>query len=109
MLEIRNYIRGEWIVLREGRELELRNPANLDEILSRGYLASKSHAEAAITAAAAALPEWSRTSAPKRGEIVERAADILKNELNDVARLLTREEGKTLGDARGEVYRAYNV
>jgi aldehyde dehydrogenase (NAD+) len=109
MLEIRNYIRGEWIVLREGRELELRNPANLDEILSRGYLASKSHAEAAITAAAAALPEWSRTPAPKRGEIVERAADILKNELDDVARLLTREEGKTLGDARGEVYRAYNV
>src|SRR5579872_4545989 len=108
MLEIRNYIRGEWLVLREGRELELRNPADLDEVLARGYLASKYHAEAAIEAASKALPDWAHTPAPKRGEIVERAGDLLKNELDDVARLLTREEGKTLADAKGEVYRAYN-
>src|SRR5215467_9594212 len=109
MLEVRNYIRGEWHVLREGRRLEVRNPANLDELLGSGYLASKKHADAAITAASDALSDWARMPAPKRGEIVERAADILKTELEDVARLLTREEGKTLADAKGEVYRAYNV
>src|SRR5207237_979199 len=95
--------------LREGRDIELRNPANLDEVLGAGYLASKRHAEAAIAAASDTLSDWSGMPAPKRGEIVERAADILKGELDDVARLLTREEGKTLADARGEVYRAYNV
>lgn len=109
MLEVRNYIRGEWLALREGRELEVRNPANLDEVLGAGYLASKQHAEAAIAAASDALGSWSRMPAPKRGEIVEHAADILKSELEDVARLLTREEGKTFADAKGEVYRAYNV
>jgi len=109
MLEVRNYIRGEWLSLRGGRELEVRNPANLDEILGRGYLASAAHADAAITAANTALHEWAGMPAPKRGEIVERAGDILKAEMDDVARLLTREEGKTFTDAKGEVYRAYNV
>jgi aldehyde dehydrogenase (NAD+) len=109
MLDIRNYIRGEWLALREGRELELRNPADLDEVLARGHLAGKEYAEAAIVAASKALPDWSGMPAPKRGEIVERAADILKTELDDIARLLTREEGKTFVEAKGEVYRAYNV
>jgi len=66
-------------------------------------------AEAAITAASEAFNAWARLPVPKRGEIVERAADILRAEMDDVARLLTREEGKTFADARGEVYRAYNV
>ena len=109
MLEVRSYIRGEWISPKEGREIEIRNPANLDEVLGKGRLASAAHGEGAIAAAAAALPEWAGMPAPKRGEIVERAADILKNELDDFARLVTQEEGKTLSDARGEVYRAYNV
>src|SRR5262245_104363 len=109
MLDVRNYIRGEWLVLREGRDIEVRNPANLDEVLGRGYLASKAHAEAAIAAASDALPAWARLPAPKRGEIVERAGDILKAEIDDVARLLTQEEGKTFTDAKGEVYRACNV
>ncbi len=109
MLEIRNYIRGEWISVREGREIEVRNPADQDEVIGKGFLASRREAETAIAAAGEALPAWSRMPAPKRGEIVERAADLLRAEQDDVARLLTREEGKTFADARGEIYRAYNV
>ena len=109
MLEVRNYIRGEWLTLREGREIEVRNPANLDEVLGRGRLASSTHADAAISAAANALSAWAGMPAPKRGEIVEKAGDILKSELDDVAKLLTQEEGKTFVEAKGEVYRAYNV
>jgi len=109
MIEVRNYIRGEWISIRQGREIELRNPADQDEIVGKGYLASAREAEAAIAAASEALPAWSRMPAPKRGEIVERAADLLRAEQDDVARLLTREEGKTVAEAKGEIYRAYNV
>src|SRR5438093_5165201 len=109
MIEIRNYIRGEWIAIRQGREIEIRNPADQDELVGKGYLASAREAEAAVAAAAEALPAWSRMTAPKRGEIVERAGDLLRAEQDDVARLLTREEGKTFVDAKGEVYRAYNV
>src|SRR5437867_11559256 len=109
MTDVRNFIRGEWISKREGREIEVRNPADQDELLGKGILASAREAEAAIAAASEALPAWARMPAPKRGEIVERAADLLRAEQEEVARLLTREEGKTLADAKGEIYRAYNV
>src|SRR2546422_7017403 len=109
MLEVRNYIRGEWIPVRKGRKSEFQTPADQDEVIGKGFLASRREAETAIAVAGEALPAWSRMPAPKRGEIVERAADLLRAEQDDVARLLTREEGKTFADARGEIYRAYNV
>ena len=109
MIEVRNYIRGEWISIRSGREIEVRNPADQNELIGKGYLASVREAEAAVAAALEALPAWSRMPAPKRGEIVELAADLLRSEQDDVARLLTREEGKTVAEAKGEIYRAYNV
>jgi aldehyde dehydrogenase (NAD+) len=109
MIEVRNYIRGEWISVQRGREVEVRNPANQDEIIGKGFLASRGEAEAALAAASDALPSWSRMPAPKRGEIIERAADLLRAEQDEVARLLTREEGKTVAEAKGEIYRAYNV
>jgi acyl-CoA reductase-like NAD-dependent aldehyde dehydrogenase len=109
MTEVRNYIRGEWISVRQGREIEVRNPADQDEVLGKGFLASPREAEAAIAAAHEALPAWARMPAPRRGEIVERAADLLRAEQDEVARLLTREEGKTFSEAKGEIYRAYNV
>src|SRR5499433_664522 len=109
MIEVRNYIRGEWSSVRQGREIEVRNPADQDELIGKGYLASPREAEAALAAASEAFPGWSRMPAPKRGEIVERAADLLRTEQEDVARLLTREEGKTVAEAKGEIYRAYNV
>jgi acyl-CoA reductase-like NAD-dependent aldehyde dehydrogenase len=109
MIDVRNYIRGEWVSVRQGKEIEIRNPADQDEIVGKGYLASAREAESALAAANDALPSWSRMPAPKRGEIVERAADILRAEQDDVARLLTREEGKTVAEAKGEIYRAYNV
>src|SRR5262252_2273645 len=109
MIEVRNYIRGEWVSVRQGREIEIRNPADQDDLVGKGYLASAREAESALAAANDALPSWSRMPAPKRGEIVERAADLLRAEQDDVARLLTREEGKTVAEAKGEIYRAYNV
>src|SRR6476659_6560510 len=109
MIEVRNYIRGEWISVRKGREIEIRNPADQDEIVGKGYLGGPREVEAALAAAVEALPAWSRMPAPKRGEIVERAADLIRAEQDDLARLLTREEGKTVAEAKGEIYRAYNV
>ncbi len=109
MTEVRNYIRGEWISIRSGPEIEVRNPADRDEVLGRGHLASAREADAALAAASEALPAWAETPPPKRGEIVERAADLLRAEQDEVARLLTKEEGKTFTESKGEVYRAYNV
>ena len=44
MTEVRNYIRGEWISIRQGREIEVRNPADQDELLGKGFLASAGEA-----------------------------------------------------------------
>src|SRR5215831_1553818 len=109
MIEVRNYIRGEWISVQRGRDVEVRNPADQDELVGKGYLASEREAASALAAAGDALPSWSRMPAPKRGEIIEHAADLLRAEQDEVARLLTREEGKTVAEAKGEIYRAYNV
>ena len=109
MIEVRNYIGGEWVSIRQGREIEVRNPADQDELVGKGVLASRREAAAALEAASEALPAWSRLPGPKRGEVVERAADLLRAEQDEVARLLTREEGKTVAEAKGEIYRAYNV
>ena len=76
MIEIRNYIRGEWITIREGRDIEVRSPADQDDLVGKGRLASAREAEAAVAAASEALPAWSRMPAPKRGEIVELESKI---------------------------------
>ena len=109
MLEVRSYIAGEWFAPDSGQAIEVRNPADWDDVLGSGYLAGVAEAEAAVAAAEAVRGGWAATPVPKRGEIIERAADILKSAQDDLAHLLTREEGKTLADARSELYRAYNV
>ena len=63
----------------------------------------------AADAAAAALPAWSSMSGPARGNILFKAADILDRKFDSVAADMTREEGKTLPEAKGEVRRAINI
>ena len=63
----------------------------------------------AVAAAAEAFPAWAATPAPARGAILFRAAELLDERLDDVARTLTREEGKTLAEAKGEVLRARDI
>src|SRR5438093_1541033 len=98
MTDVRNFIRGEWISKREGREIEVRNPADQDELLGKGILASAREAEAAIAAASEALPAWARMPAPKRGEIVERSGvppgvlNLLVGSSSDIGDLLTRDK-----------------
>src|ERR671924_239523 len=65
--------------------------------------------KSAIQAARSALPVWSRTPAPARGAILDRASQILTSRLDDIAIALTREEGKTLAEAKGEVTRARDI
>src|SRR5437879_2902900 len=102
-----NYINGEWIAA--GATFENRNPANTDEVV--GVMAKGSAADiaAAADAAAAAFPAWSTMSGPARGNILYTAADIMDKTFDSVAAEMTREEGKTLPEAKGEVRRAINI
>ncbi len=104
-----NYVNGEWRHSRSGQTLERRNPANLKDLL--GYLPRSSRQEVrdAIEAAARALQAWRDTPPPARGKCILRVARLLEVQKDDVARLLTREEGKTLSESVGEVLRTVNI
>ena len=102
-----NYIDGEWIA--GGPMFENRNPANIDDIAGLFARGSAADVEAAAGAAAAALPAWAAMPAPARGNILYKAADILDRRFEMIAAEMTREEGKTLPESKGEVRRSINI
>jgi aldehyde dehydrogenase (NAD+) len=102
-----NYINGEWVS--GEKAFENRNPANTGELVGTFTKASPQDMHDAAAAAAAALPAWSRMSGPARGNILYKTADILDRKFDSVAADMTREEGKTLPEAKGEVRRAINI
>src|SRR5579871_2875904 len=102
-----NYINGEWV--KSGAVFENRNPANTDELVGNFVKGKAKDVEDAAEAAAAALPGWSTMTGPARGAILYRAADILDKKFEQVAADMTREEGKTLPEAKGEVRRSINI
>jgi len=108
-MTFKNLIGGEWVGARAGATFETRNPADTSETVATYQKSDADDTRAAIAAAKAAQPAWAAVPAPKRGEILYRAANILESRADQVAREMTREEGKTLPEARGEVGRAINI
>src|SRR5205807_5758912 len=102
-----NYINGEW--RSGGATFEDRNPANTDEVVGLFVKGTAKDVADAADAAAAAFPAWSSTNGPARGSILYKAADILDRRCDQVAADMTREEGKTLPEAKGELRRAINI
>ncbi len=105
----RNFIGGEWVASRSARVVERRNPANFDEIVTIVPLSTAEEMRQAIEAARRAFPAWRDTPAPARGRILARAAQLMEQRKEELARLLTREEGKTLKDSLGEVIKSVRV
>jgi aldehyde dehydrogenase (NAD+) len=105
----RNFIKGEWVDSTSLNTTENVNPANTQDIIGTVRLSTREEARSAVEAAASATREWRSTPAPARGRIVARAARLLEQEKENIAALLTREEGKTISEARGELQRAINV
>jgi len=101
-----NYINGVWV---EGGTFENRNPANWDEVVARHTAGTAGDAREAVDAASAALPGWAAMTGPARGSLLNKAADVLDGRFEQVAAEMTREEGKTLPEAKGEVRRSINI
>ena len=102
-----NLIAGEWV---EGEgETENVNPSNTDEVVGRYARASKADAERAIAAAKAALPAWARTNIQQRYEVLKKASDEILARKEELGRLLSREEGKTLAEGVMEANRAGQI
>ena len=105
----RNFINGRWVESRSGKTVERRNPANLDDLLGLAPLSTRDEAREAIAAARAAFPGWRDTPAPARGRIIAKAALLMEERKEELARVLTREEGKALRDSLGEVQKSINI
>ncbi|ACZ40317.1 aldehyde dehydrogenase family protein [Sphaerobacter thermophilus] len=105
----RNYIGGEW-VMPSGAELRPnQNPADTREVLGEFPRSSEEDVARAVEAAAEALPGWRRTSGPQRSAILTKAAEILERRAQEIGEVLTREEGKTIGEGVGEVLRGVQI
>jgi acyl-CoA reductase-like NAD-dependent aldehyde dehydrogenase len=105
----RNYINGRWVESKAAKIVERRNPADTDEVVARIPLSTREEMKEAIVAAKAAFPAWRATTGPARGKILFKAVQIMEQQKEELARLLTREEGKALKDSLGEVQRAINI
>lgn len=81
------------------------NPANPDEIISEFPGATAKDVQMAIEAAENAFLSWSNTPGPERGRILLRAANIVRQRTEEIATTITKEEGKTIHESRGEVFK----
>jgi alpha-ketoglutaric semialdehyde dehydrogenase len=98
-----NYIGGQWVPARAGRTMEDRNPADAADLLGEVARSDSDDVAAAVAAAKGAYAEWSATPMPRRGDRLLRIGLALEREKDALARLMTREMGKTLKEARGDV------
>src|SRR5579863_2851579 len=105
----KNFINGEWVAARRGSTFENRNPANTGELV--GIFPSSTHEDVndAVEAAKQAFKTWRLYPAPRRAEILYRAAESLVRRKEDLARDMTREMGKPLSETRGDVQEAIDM
>jgi succinate-semialdehyde dehydrogenase/glutarate-semialdehyde dehydrogenase len=98
----RAYIAGEWRGAHTGRTLNVENPAT-GEVIGTIPDCDESDTRAAIDAAAAAFPAWRSTTAGERSAILERWHALILENLAELARIMTMEQGKPLAEAEGEI------
>ncbi|MGH7454999.1 MAG: aldehyde dehydrogenase family protein, partial [bacterium] len=101
--EFKNFIDGHWRDAVGGKRFENRNPANWAEVIGKFPDSNAEDVDLAVKSAATAYESWRLTPAPKRGEIIKRAGDLLVQYKEDLAREMTREMGKVLLETRGDV------
>ncbi|MFK0333943.1 aldehyde dehydrogenase family protein [Rhizobium sp. NPDC090275] len=102
----KNLIAGEWV---GGDASANINPSNTNDVIGEYARASSEQTRAAIAAAKAAFPSWSRAPILERHALLKRAGDEIMTRKEELGRLLAREEGKTLPEAIGEVTRAGQI
>lgn len=101
-----NYVNGVWVDATSGEVSTSTNPADLSDVVGEFQRSTSSDVDAAITAAHSVKESWRRTSSLARGGYLLKAASYLEANLEEYAQAVTRESGKAILEARGEVGRA---
>jgi len=105
----KNFIDGEWVEASTGQTFENRNPADTRDVIGIFQRSGKADVDAAIGAAKKAFTRWRLVPAPRRAEIIYRAAEMLFERKEEYARDMTREMGKILKETRGDVQEAVDT
>src|SRR3989454_2280580 len=103
------FIAGEWVDSVSGRTFESVNPADRRDVMGRFQAGTAADVAMAVKAAEMALPRWKATPAPKRGEILYAFAQLMADNKERLARAMTREMGKVLAEARGDVQEGIDI
>jgi aldehyde dehydrogenase (NAD+) len=103
------FIAGAWVDGVSGETLESRNPADTRDVVGRFQRGTAADAAMAIKAAEMAFPAWRATPAPKRGEILYRFGQLMADHKERLARAMTREMGKVIAEARGDVQEGIDI
>ncbi|UUX33487.1 CoA-acylating methylmalonate-semialdehyde dehydrogenase [Fundicoccus culcitae] len=101
---LKNYINGEWVDSQTDTFEDVVNPAT-GEVIAKVPLSTRAELDEAAAVAAEAFKVWGKESTPKRGRLLFRLQNVLLENTEELARLITLENGKSLADARGEVQR----
>src|SRR6202163_2955867 len=105
----KNFINGDWLESRSGKAYENRNPANTDELIGMFVYSTSEDVDAVVDAAKEAYKSWRLVPAPKRAEILFRAAELLLQRKEEFSKDMTREMGKVLAETRGDVQEAIDM
>jgi len=109
MTVFKNYINGEWAESKSGKTFANINPANTGDTVGLFQSSNADDVNDACAAAVAAQQMWSDMPATRRGEHLFKAAELIESRLPQLGEEMTREEGKTLPEAIGEIKRALNI
>src|SRR5450631_4692136 len=107
MLMFNNLIDGEW--MSDGARSPNVNPSDTNDVVGEAVRGTQAQADAAVAAAKAAFPAWSRATPQVRYDILKKASDEILTRKDELGRLLSREEGKTLPEGVGEAARAGQI
>jgi len=104
-----SYINGKWFHPKSARLVRNVNPADFDDVIAEFPAATTEDVQRAIDAAQVSFRGWKKTPGPERGRVLWRAADIARQRADEIARTLTREEGKVFKEAKGEVMKGISL
>lgn len=108
MEELKHFINGAYVAGTSGRFSEVRNPAT-GEVIAKVPLATPAELDAAVEKAADAQKEWAKVNPQRRARIFMKFGALLNENMDRLAECMSREHGKTLPDARGDVQRGLEV
>ncbi|XP_030659663.1 methylmalonate-semialdehyde dehydrogenase [acylating], mitochondrial isoform X3 [Nomascus leucogenys] len=105
---VKLFIDGKFVESKSDKWIDIHNPAT-NEVIGRVPQATKAEMDAAIASCKRAFPAWADTSVLSRQQVLLRYQQLIKENLKEIAKLITLEQGKTLADAEGDVFRGLPV